>query len=409
MKFSKDFLVIVFSVLLSSVFGFLAGFLALNYYNVIPEIGETIKVIEKTFTEYQPQTTHEEKIIQVVEKASPSVVSIAITKDAPKLETYFENPFEDFEEFFGPMPEFGIPRQRETEEFEEREIGWGTGFIVSQEGLILTNKHVVVDKETDYTVFTSDESEFSAQVLARDPFFDLAVLKIQQDQEISPEGAELKPFPTLTLGDSENLQPGQTVIAIGNVLGEFQNTVSTGVISGLGRNITASGGGMVEVLEDVIQTDAAINRGNSGGPLLNLKGEVIGINTAMAWQAQNVGFALPIENAKRAIEQIKEHGKIIHPFLGIRYTLINEEVQIKNDLPVNYGAWIASVEADSAALKAGLKENDIILEFEGEKITSDNSLARMIIKHSPGDQINLKILRDKKELTVDVTLGKITE
>ncbi len=407
----KDFLTIIVVIILSSGFGFLAGLFALNYYVYIPQLGET-RIIEKTVTEYEPQTTHEERIIQVAEKASLAVVSIVATKDVPKMETYFESPFQEFEEFFGPMPEFQVPRFREGDETEEREIGWGTGFIVSEKGLILTNRHVVADQTADFTVFTVDEKKFSAKVVARDPFFDLAILQIQPDKSVSDQGTVLKPFPVLELGDSEALQPGQTVIAIGNALGEFRNTVSVGVISGLGRTITASGGGTVEVLEDVIQTDAAINRGNSGGPLLNLKGQVIGINTAMAWQAQNIGFALPINNAKRAVEQVKTLGKIVHPFLGIRYVLITDQVQKENNLPVNYGAWISSgdrqpaVEPGSAAQKSGLLKGDIILEFNGEKITVDNSLARVIMKYSPGDRVNLKILRNNQELLVDVILGE---
>ncbi len=398
----KDFLVIIITILLSSSFGFLAGLFALNYYIFIPESGET-RIIERTITEYEAQTTHEEQIIKVVEQASKAVVSIVATKDVPKLDTFFESPFRDFDELFERIPEY--------QETEEREIGWGTGFIVSENGLILTNKHVVVDQEAAYTVFTVDEREFSAKVIARDAFFDLAVLEIKQDRLVSDQGTVFEPFPVLKLGDSESLQAGQTVIAIGNALGEFRNTVSTGVISGLGRNITASGGGRVEILEDVIQTDAAINRGNSGGPLLNLKGEVIGINVAMAWQAQNIGFSIPINNAKRAVEQVQTLGKIVYPYLGVRYVIVTKEIQLENDLPVDYGAWIIGdrepgVEVGSAAHRAGLIEGDIILEFDGEKITTDNSLARIIIKYNPGDRVFLTILRNNEEKQVDVILGE---
>lgn len=406
----KDFFVIIITILLSCSFGFLAGLFAINYL-YIPEPGDTT-IIKKDFAEYEPQTTHEEKIIQVAEQASSAVVSIVASKDVPKLEAYFENPFEEFEEFFGPIPELQIPRFREGNETEKKEIGWGTGFIISEQGLILTNKHVVDDETADYTVFTIDEKSFSAKVLARDPFYDLAILEIQPDKSVSEQGTTLHPFPVLELGDSDSLQAGQTVIAIGNALGEFRNTVSTGVISGLSRTITASGGGTVEVLEDVIQTDAAINRGNSGGPLLNLRGQVIGINTAMALQAQNIGFSIPINNAKRAIEQIKNFGKITYPFLGIRYILITEELKKENNLPINYGAWIVSgdnelaIEPGSAAQKSGLLEGDIILEFNNEKITKDNSLARVIMKYSPGDRIILKILRNNQEQLVDVILGE---
>jgi serine protease Do len=217
------------------------------------------------------------------------------------------------------------------------------------------------------------------------------------------------------LGDSSKLQIGQTVIAIGNALGEFRNTVSVGVISGLGRTVTASGGGTAETLEDIIQTDAAINAGNSGGPLLNLKGEVIGMNTAMASGAENIGFALPINKAKKAIEQVKTQGKIVYPFLGVRYVLITDTIQKDNNLGASYGAWITSgdkepaVTPESAAETAGLKEGDIILEFNNEKITADNSLAKMIMNYNPGDKITLKILRKGEEKTIEATLGERSE
>lgn len=400
----RDFLIIILTIIISSACGFLAGFLFLDYYVFIPNISET-KIIEKTITEYEPQTSHEERVINVVDQSAEAVVSIVVTKDIPKMELYWERPL-------GPMPDFEIPQFREGEETEEVEIGWGTGFIITSDGLILTNRHVVADQEADYTVFTSDERKFSAEVLARNSFYDIAILKINQDKLVSEQGTSLQDFSILKLGDSDSLQPGQTVIAIGNALGEFKNTVSVGVISGLSRTITASGGGVIERLEDVIQTDAAINRGNSGGPLLNLKGEVIGINTAVAWQAQNIGFALPINNAKKSIEQVKTLGKIVYPFLGIRYLLVNENVQKENNLPVDYGAWINSgsdlpaVEPGSAAQRAGLLEGDIILEFNDEKITIDNSLARIIMQYDPGDRVFLKILRNNEEKIVDVTLGE---
>lgn len=278
--------------------------------------------------------------------------------------------------------------------------------------MVITNKHVVLDEEAEYTIFTTDGNSYSAKVLARDPFQDLAVLQIEQDKNSNP----LKTFPIVVLGDSDGLQIGQTVVAIGNVLGEFRNSISVGVVSGLGRTITAEGGGFVETIEDVIQTDAAINSGNSGGPLLNLAGEVIGINTAMIQEAQSIGFAIPINKVKKDIEQVKKSGKIVYPYLGIRYVVITDQIQEDNNLPVNYGAWIikgsqgeSAVELDSAADKAGLKENDIILEFNSEKITTDNTLADIIQKYNPGDRITLKILRDDKEKLISVILGEKSE
>jgi len=424
-KFLKNrvFQIVILTVFLSSLFGFLAGAISGSYFfseirdylkklNIeIPEL----KISEKGIGEgYQPQTSQEEKIIRAVENVSPAVVSIIITKDLPIFEEYYISPFE---EFFGEPPfEFKIPQYRQKG-VEKKEIGGGTGFIVSEEGLILTNKHVVLDEKADYTVLTNDGRKFPAKVLARDPTQDLAILKIEKEKIVNEGGAiSLKSFPTVKLGDSDKLQIGQTVIAIGNVLGEFRNSISVGVISGLGRTITASGDGLIETLEDVIQTDAAINRGNSGGPLLNLKGEVIGINTAMVLEAQSIGFAIPINKAEKDIDQVKNLGKIVYPFLGIRYVLITEKIQKENGLPVNYGAWIirgeqgeSAVSPGSAAQIAGLKENDILLEFNNEKITPENSLAKVIMKYNPGDKVTLKILREGKEKIIEVTLAERSE
>jgi S1-C subfamily serine protease len=209
---------------------------------------------------------------------------------------------------------------------------------------------------------------------------------------------------------------GQTVIAIGNSLGEFRNTVSVGVVSGLGRTITATGVGLVETIEDVIQTDAAINKGNSGGPLLNLKGEVIGINTAMVQDAQSIAFSIPINKAKRDIEQIREAGKISYAYLGVRYILITEKVKADNSLTVDYGALIlrggdgeAAVLPGSAAEKAGLKEGDVILEFNGEKVTSENNLTKLIQEYDPLEKVSLKILRAGEEKIIQVTLDEKSE
>lgn len=373
-----------------------------------PQIIEREKVIGK---EYIPQTSQEEAVIKVVNEASAAVVSIIITKDLPIIEEYYINPFgSDFP--FG----FGIPQYRQKGT-QKQEVGGGTGFIISEDGMILTNKHVVLDEEADYTVLTNDGKKYPAKVLARDPVQDLAILKIDKEKTVNEQGLFTSAsFPVVKLGDSDKLQIGQTVIAIGNALGEFRNTVSVGVISGLGRTITASGGGLIETLEDVIQTDAAINTGNSGGPLLNLKGEVIGVNTATVSGAQNIGFTIPINKAKKDIEQIKNLGKIVYPFLGVRYVLITENIQKENNLPVSYGAWVVKSEEGepaifpgSAAEKVGLKEGDIILEFNGEKITQENALAKIIMKYNPGDGVVLKILREGKEKIVEVTLDERSE
>ena len=391
-------------VFLSIVFGFLAGavtsiffYSQFNNYPTEVSLNSFPEVKENEEEEgYQSQSLQEEAIIRTVKESSPSVVSIVISKDVPIIERYLEvDPFGSESEY----------RQKGT---EKREVGGGTGFIVSEDGLILTNKHVVLDEEADYTVFTNDGRKFPAKVLAIDPVEDLAVLKIEQENNMR--------FPVLRLGNSNSLEIGQAVIAIGNALAEFRNTVSTGVISGLGRRITASGGNFIETLEDVIQTDAAINKGNSGGPLLNLKGEVIGINTAMAIDAQSIGFAIPINKAKRSIEQVKTIGKIVYPFLGIRYILINEKVKEEYSLLIDYGALIVdggpgnpAIWPDSAAEKGGLEEGDIVLEFNNEKITFDNTLAKIIMRYNPGDEVVLKTLRGDQEIIVNVVLDERSE
>ncbi len=370
---------------------------------------------DKAESEYVSPASHEQAVISAVKQASPAVVSIVVTKEMPVYETYYE---QQFEEFFGEGfgIQFDVPKYRQKGT-EQQEIGGGTGFIVSTDGMVLTNKHVVQDEDADFTVITNEGRKYSAKVLDRDPFEDLAILKIEQETEIDEQGVLIVDnFPVLKLGNSDALQIGQSVIAIGNALGEFRNTVSVGIVSGLGRDITASGNGISEVLEDVIQTDAAINRGNSGGPLLNLKGEVIGISVAMAESAQSIGFAILVNKAKRDITQVQRQGKITYPFLGIWYKKITAEAQEELDLPVDYGALVAksdnvdepAVFPDSAADKAGLQEGDIILEFDGEKVTAKNYLGKLIQEHFPSDQVVLKVLREGQYLMINVILGERT-
>lgn len=384
--------------------GLILGVLGLNFLvpqNLLQPPAD--EIVQKTGP-YVSDISYEQAIIDAVRDVSPSVVSIIISKDLPQFEQRWINPFGDMGPFGFEVPEYV---QKGT---QYREVGQGSGFIISEDGMVLTNKHVVVDDKADYVVFTNDGQEFEAEVLARDPVQDLAVIKIK-----AGDGQALPKFNPLILGDSDGIQIGQTAIAIGNALGRFQNTVSVGVISGLGRTISASSesGSFSEVLEDIIQTDAAINSGNSGGPLLNLKGEVIGINTAMAQGAEAIGFAIPVNKAKRAVDQVKQNNKITYPFLGIRYVLINNAVKKEENLSVDYGVLIlpgdngeVAVTPGSAAAKAGIKENDIILELNGRKITKNNSLAKMIQEFKPGDQVSLKILRNGTEINIDVVLGE---
>ncbi len=333
----------------------------------------------------------EEAVIRVVEEVSPAVVSIIVTKDLPVIDR------RHFDFFWGPDPflePFDIQRER-------REVGGGTGFIISADGLVLTNRHVVDDLEAEYTILTNDGRTFETEILIRDPIHDLAVMRIKGGEE----------FPTVRIGDSGQIRIGQTVIAIGNSLGEFRNTISVGVVSGLGRSLTATDGRRTELLEDVIQTDAAINMGNSGGPLLNLRGEVIGINTALALGAENIGFSIPINKSRRMVESAITGRALEYPFLGVRYLVINPLIQEQYNLPVSQGAWITGNERESAispgsgAERAGLREGDIIIEFGGNKIDADNSLAATILRYNPGDDVEIKIIRAGREISSRVTLG----
>jgi len=351
----KSFLIFIAVAILA---GFLGGYVA-----NIPNSGYVIAPGDNSITGSNnsgqlviPKTSfaQEEAITGIVKKYSPAVVSVIVSKDMPVLENCYVNPFGNdpfFQQFFGNIQ---IPVQCQKG-YQKQEVGGGTGFIISSDGLILTNKHVVSDTTAEYTVLTNDEKKYTATVLARDPLKDLAVIKIEASN-----------LPTVVLGNSDGLQIGQTVIAIGNALGEFRNTISTGIVSGLARTIIASGGGQSEELRNIIQTDAAINPGNSGGPLLNLRGEVIGVNVAVAEGAQGIGFALPINEAKKAVNGVKSQGKIVYPFIGINYVSITETIQKDNKLPVSEGAWIkpqtSAIAKASPAEKAGLKAGDIITE-----------------------------------------------
>jgi len=351
---------------------------------------------------YSPTVDYEQAVVKAIEQASPAVISITISKNLPVIEQCPYSPFADlppeFQQFFGGQDmQFYQQCQKGT---KLQEIGGGSGFIVSSDGLIVTNKHVVYDEAASYTVLNNDGKKYDAKVLARDPNRDIAIIKISADN-----------LPVVNLGNSDGLKLGQTAIAIGNALGEFRNTVSTGVISGLSRNVIASGSGIgTEKLEDLIQTDAAINQGNSGGPLLNLKGEVIGVNVAMVSGAQSIGFSIPINQVKKAIESVKSAGRIISPYLGVRYLVIDSDLAKKEKLPVDVGVLVrgssdnSAVLKDSPAEKAGIKAEDIIIEVNGEKITQNKSLNSLLQKYSVGDTITLKVLRDGKEIEIKAVL-----
>lgn len=242
-------------------------------------------------------TDYEQAVISATSKVSPAVVSVIISKDVPILEKYYIDPFKDtlgsdpaFNNFFGPS--FLIPQYKQNG-VERKEVGGGSGFIISSDGLILTNKHVISDPKAIYTVLLNDGRKFNAKAVMQSDTLDIAAIKV-----------EATDLPTVKLGNSSMVKPGQTAIVIGNALAQFRNTISVGVISGMARTVNASGGGKTETLEDVFQTDAAINPGNSGGPLINTRGEVIGVNVAVAQGAQNIGFAIPINAVKNIIRNL---------------------------------------------------------------------------------------------------------
>ena len=419
---------IIIIAIISLIIGALAGIISAFYMTnvLINQEGTSLtpllqqKILHKSLVnkkndnEYLiPVITEEQKVVQVVEKINPSVVNIIVSKYVSQYynpnSPFFDDFFDDF--FNSPFFEFNqprIPTPVPEEQKQKQEVGGGTGFVISSEkGFIITNKHVVSDEEAEYTVVTNDGEKYEAEVLARDPFNDIAILKVEEYN-----------LPEVKLGDSDQLKIGQTVITIGNALGEYRNTVTKGVVSGVGRKIIAGDGtGSSETLEGVIQTDAAINFGNSGGPLINLQGEVVGINTAISRQGQLIGFAIPINQAKQVIKNVEEHGRIIRPYLGVRYIIINEKIAKANKLPFDYGALIIrgqtvtdlAVIPGSPANKAGVIENDIILEMNNKKITETSSLAKEIQKYQPGEEVEFKIYHQGEEKIIKIVLEEYKE
>ncbi len=392
---------VILALILSLVFGAAGGAVGVIYVLKTPVYQKYFSNLLQTVTNQKITLSEDSAVIDVVKKASPAVVSIVISKDLSKIPGYGINPFYDdpFFNFF-----YGSQQQPKSSAPNIQQIGAGSGFFVSSDGLILTNKHVVSDDSASYTVLTQDGKKFEAKVLAKDPVNDLAIVKIETSNQ-----------PFLNLADSASIQIGQRVVAIGNSLGQYQNTVTTGIVSGIGRKITAGNErGGSENLSGVIQTDAAINPGNSGGPLLNLSGEVIGINTAIDQQGQLVGFAIPANDANKSLTAFKKNGKITRPFLGVRYITLTPEIARQENLPKDYGALILrgqtmtdfAIIPGSPADKAGLVENDIILEINGQKVDEDHLLSDLLKDANVGDTVVLKIYHKGEEKTVSVVLGE---
>lgn len=313
------------------------------------------------------RTVEESAVIGVVEKASPAVVSIL----ADTVEFDIER---------GPV---------------SSQQGIGTGFIIESDGLVLTNNHVVRDRSIKYTVLTSNDQKYSVTKIDRDPSNDFAILRI-----------DAKDLTTLELGDSDSLKVGQKSVAIGNALGRFTNTVTVGVISGIGRGISASSdsGFTSATIDNVIQTDAALNPGNSGGPLLDLSGKVIGINFAISQSAENIGFVIPINTIKPVLAGYKEAGKIIKPYIGVSYEIITKDIASVRNLPE--GAYIRRVLPGTPADSGGLRSGDVITKMNGEDLNEENTLASVLNKYKVGDKVELEINRDGKTLKVKITFGE---
>ena len=335
---------------------------------------------------FQQQVLKEESVVvDVAEKSSPSVVTVSITQERQIMEPFFMDPFGMFN-----APQAG---RRQT---IKQDIG--TGFVV-EGGLIVTNKHVVSDTTAKYRVITKDDKELEITKIYRDPTNDLAILQVVAD--------DLKP---VELGDSDGLKVGQFVIAIGTALGEFRHTVTTGVVSGLGRGVEAGDpfGGFVEELDNVIQTDAAINPGNSGGPLLNSAGQVIGVNVAVAGGAQNVGFAIPINVLKKSLENFNATGKFERAFLGVRYRMIPKDTAILNDVPE--GAYVMEIVENSPAAKAGIEEGDIVMKLDGKQLKEDEGgLAKIISQKKVGDEVEIEYYREGQTNKVKIRLESSSE
>jgi len=345
----------------------------------------------------------DKKVIVVIKKVMPAVVSIAIAKHLKDIEK--EMPHEMYSFLPGhhtadkkkwAIPDILVDKRGMVN------VGGGSGFVVEQDGLVLTNRHVVNERDAEYTVITNEGRKYPAKVLSRDPVNDVAILKI-----------DAKKLPVVGLDHESRLELGQTVIAIGNALGIFRNTVSLGIISGLSRSITAQEDpkSPLQELRGLIQTDAAINPGNSGGPLVDMRGNAVGVNAAIVYGAQNIGFAIPITAARRDLEDIKTYGKIRRPMLGVRYLILDDALAAKIHAPVAYGALVLresphdpALVPESPAEKADIREGDIILECNGEPISMTHTIQDALDNLSAGDPFTMLVWRKGKQWETKVIL-----
>ncbi len=371
-------------VVLLLVLGLAVGFAFYGSYDFL--MGKTdAAFVEAKAKKPQAGPALPMSIPELVKKVKPAVVNISTTTIVKFRRPTFRSPFgrdpfeEFFEEFFGKIPR------------EQKRRSLGSGFIVSEDGYILTNNHVV-ERADEITVRLYDETEYEAEIVGTDPKTDIALIKINADRKL----------PHVVLGDSDALQVGEWVVAIGNPFG-LEHTVTAGIVSAKGR-VIGSG-----PYDDFIQTDASINPGNSGGPLFNLKGEVVGINTAIVQGGQGIGFAIPINMAKQIFDQLKEKGRVIRGWLGVYIQKLTPEMAKSLDLPVRKGVIVTKVIEDSPAEKGGLKEGDVIVEYNGKAVKDAHQLPAMVAATSPGTKVKIKVLRDGKEKVLKVKIGELPE
>ena len=388
----KRFFTIVIIGTLFIAFALWSGAIDIDWRSILQQIQRQAedRVVTGPEGEKIRIVSEESVVIDVVEKVSPSVVTVGIVQDRPVFEY---DPFD-------PFGFFQAPRQRSTQR-EEADIG--SGFIVSGEGLIVTNRHVVDNADASYKIITSDNTSYEVENVYRDPANDIAIIKINPS---AGSGQALKP---VEMGDSDSIKVGQLVIALGTPLGEFRGSATKGIVSGIGRGITAGSPfeGVAEQLDNVIKTDAAINPGNSGGPLVNSSGQVIGVNTAVASGAENISFALPINLVKDALDNFRKTGSFDRAFLGVSYRMVTRQLSIMNNIPE--GAFVLELVEGSSADDAGIQREDIITHFDAQRIQGDDGLAQLINKKKIGDRVVVRIWRDRKEKELTVQLGEYTQ